>query len=144
MVRNYDPDRAVDPAARDRILRNAMRGPSAGFSQGFEFLVCETPESRERFWATTWPEEVDEALPHLPGMRRAPLLVVALSNKDAYLDRYAEADKGWIDRDESRWPVPYWDIDTASESPRTTMITRRAYFEKCMAAWPAEFAPPTT
>src|SRR5699024_5131699 len=28
------------------------------------------------------------------------------------LDRYAEPDKGWTDRDETRWPVPYWDIDT--------------------------------
>ena len=27
-------------ATRDRILQNALRGPSAGFSQGFEFLVC--------------------------------------------------------------------------------------------------------
>ena len=24
----------------------------------------------------------------------------------------AAADKGWTDRDESRWPVPYWYIDT--------------------------------
>jgi nitroreductase len=45
-------------------------------------------------------------------MRRAPLLVVPLSHKQAYLDRYAEPDKGATDRDESRWPVPYWDIDT--------------------------------
>jgi nitroreductase len=45
-------------------------------------------------------------------MRRAPLLVVPLSNKSAYLDRYAEPDKGWTDRDEARWPVPYWHIDT--------------------------------
>ena len=44
-------------------------------------------------------------------MRRAPLLIVPMSNKDAYLDRYAEPDKGWTDRDESRWPVPYWDVD---------------------------------
>jgi nitroreductase len=29
-----------------------------------------------------------------------------------YLDRYAEPDKGWTDRDESRWPVPFWHIDT--------------------------------
>ena len=42
----------------------------------------------------------------------APLVIVPLSNKDAYLDRYAEADKGWADRAESRWPAPYWDIDT--------------------------------
>ena len=45
-------------------------------------------------------------------MRRAPLIVVPLSNRSAYLDRYAEPDKGWTDRDEARWPVPYWDIDT--------------------------------
>ena len=35
-----------------------------------------------------------------------------LSHKAAYLDRYAEADKGWTDRDEARWPVPYWHVDT--------------------------------
>ena len=112
MVRNFDPDRPVDAASRDRILHNALRGPSAGFSQGFEFLVVETAAQREQFWKATWPPEDDEQLPHLVGMRRAPLLVVPLSNKDVYLDRYAEDDKGWTDRDEARWPVPYWDIDT--------------------------------
>ena len=45
-------------------------------------------------------------------MRTAPVIVVPLSCKDIYLDRYAQADKGWTDRDEGRWPVPYWDIDT--------------------------------
>ena len=116
MVRNFDPDRAVPDEVRDRILENALRGPSAGFSQGFEFLVCSTDEERTRFWSVTWPPEDDGALPHLAGMRRAPLVVVALSNKDAYLDRYAQADKGWTDRDEARWPVPYWDVDTGMAS----------------------------
>jgi nitroreductase len=116
MVRNYDPDRAVDPAVRDRILANALRGPSAGFSQGFEFLVAESPEDRARFWSVTWPPAEDDELPHLRGMRRAPLVVVALSNKQVYLDRYAEPDKGWEDRDEARWPVPYWDIDAGMAS----------------------------
>jgi nitroreductase len=45
------------------------------------------------------------------GWRKAPLIVVALSDKDVYLDRYAQPDKGWTDRSEARWPVPYWDID---------------------------------
>ena len=112
MVRNFDPDQPVSAATRDRILRNALRGPSAGFSQGFEFLVLQSADERAAFWSVTWPAEQDEALPHLVGMRRAPLIVVPLSNKDVYLDRYAESDKGWTDRDESRWPVPYWDIDT--------------------------------
>jgi len=25
----------------------------------------------------------------------------------------AGSDKGWIDRDPSRWPVAYWDVDAA-------------------------------
>ena len=52
----------------------------------------------------------------LRGMQTAPVLILALSDKDAYLDRYAEPDKGWTDRDEARWPVPYWDIDTGMAS----------------------------
>ena len=42
--------------------------------------------------------------------------MVALSDKDAYLDRYAAADKGWTDRSEDNWPVPYWDTDVAMAS----------------------------
>ena len=38
----------------------------------------------------------------------------------------------------------YCDIFASSESPRTSMITRRAYCEKYMAAWPAELPAPTT
>ena len=45
-------------------------------------------------------------------MRTAPVVIVPLAHKDAYLDRYAEPDKGWTDRDEARWPVPYWHVDT--------------------------------
>ena len=39
-------------------------------------------------------------------------MIVPLACKDVYLDTYAQPDKGWTDRDESRWPVPYWYIDT--------------------------------
>ena len=45
-------------------------------------------------------------------MRTAPVVVVPLSHKDAYLERYSQPDKGWTDRDEARWPVPYWHVDT--------------------------------
>jgi nitroreductase len=109
MVRNYDPSRPVPTAVVDRLLMNALRAPSAGFSQGWAFLVLSTPEERSRFWtATTEPSEPD---PWLRDMQNAPLLIVPLSHKQAYLDRYAAPDKGWTDRDEARWPVPYWDID---------------------------------
>ena len=110
MVRNYDADRPVPPEIRERLLEHAIRAPSAGFTQGWAFLVLESPEERERFWAAT----ADDGDPDgwLVRMRRAPLLIVPFSSKQAYLDRYAEPDKGWTDRDEGRWRVPYWDIDT--------------------------------
>jgi nitroreductase len=115
MVRNYDPDRPVPPEVVDRILDAAIRAPSAGFSQGWGFLVLESPADRERFWAATTPEGWGQGQ-WLAGMKRAPLIVVPCSNRSAYLDRYAEPDKGWTDRDEARWPVPYWHIDTGFAS----------------------------
>ena len=110
MVRAYDPDRPVPPEVVDRLLEHAVRAPSAGFSQGWDFLVLESPDERDLFWrSTTDPEAAPDAW--LDGIRAAPVLVLCLSHKDAYLDRYAAPDKGWTDRDEARWPVPYWDVD---------------------------------
>ncbi len=116
MVRSYDPERPVDPAAVDRLLGNAVRAPSAGFSQGWAFLVLDTPADVELFWAATTDPAAGEADSWLRGMRTAPVVIVPLSCKEVYLERYAQADKGWTDRDESRWPVPYWDIDTGMAS----------------------------
>lgn len=110
MVRAYDPTRPVPPEIRDRLLDNALHAPSAGFSQGWGFLVLEDDADRDLFWSAT--TEAGEADSWLTAMATAPLLIVCFSHKDAYLDRYAESDKGWTDREESRWPVPYWDIDT--------------------------------
>ena len=110
MVRNFDT-RPLDPAIVERVLGNGLHAPSAGFSQGWAFLLLDTEHDVDRFWTTsTPPGQGDDAWSE--GMRRAPVIIVPMSSKRAYLDRYAEADKGWTDRDESRWPAPYWDIDT--------------------------------
>ncbi|MGN6752325.1 MAG: nitroreductase family protein [Intrasporangium sp.] len=111
MVRRYDPDRPVPDDVLARCLDNAVRAPSAGFSQGWDFLVLRTDDERDRFWAAT-TEPGEEPDPWLSGIQAAPVLILCLSHKDAYLDRYAQPDKGWTDRSESHWPVPYWDIDT--------------------------------
>ena len=44
-------------------------------------------------------------------MRTAPVLVLVWTAPGAYLDRYAEPDKGWTDRDPARWTAPYWHVD---------------------------------
>ncbi|HEU5271780.1 MAG TPA: nitroreductase family protein [Jatrophihabitans sp.] len=114
MVRNYDPDRPVSRETIEQLLDLAIRAPSAGFSQGWHFLVLDEAADRDRFWRLT--TDSDEPDSWLRGMQTAPVLILALSDKDAYLDRYAQPDKGWTDRDEARWPVPYWDIDTGMAS----------------------------
>lgn len=116
MVRSYT-DEPVDPAVVERALHNATRAPSAGFSQGWGVLLLDTPEDVRRFWGCTTDAE-DLASPDewLIGMMRAPVVVVPCSSKAAYLARYAEADKGWTDEDEARWPVPFWHMDAAMAS----------------------------
>jgi nitroreductase len=104
MVRTF----SAEPVAReslDRILGNAVRGPSAGFSQGQSFLVLTEAEDRQRFWSVAGVAVAESA-------QTAPVVIVPTSCKRAYLDRYAQPDKGWTDRDEARWPVPFWHIDT--------------------------------
>jgi nitroreductase len=92
------------------LLDLAIRAPSAGFTQGWDFVVLRDEADRERFWeVTAEPGEVDG---WLAGMRGAPVLVLCVSDPQRYLDRYAEPDKGWTDRSTTRWPVPYWDVDT--------------------------------
>ena len=136
MVRDYDPDRPVPPEVRERLLEHAIRAPSAGFSQGWAFLVLESPQERERFWAVTAGDgEPDRWLLR---MRRAPLLIVPLSHKAAYLDRYAEPDKGWSDRDERRWPVPYWDIDTGMAALLMLLTAVDEGLGACFFGIPAE------
>ncbi len=110
MVRNFE-DRPIPPELRDRILTNALHAPSAGFSQGWAFLTFEGPEETSRFWDVTFEARKRERF-RWSGLFNAPLIIVPMSSMDDYLDRYAEPDKGWSDRDPDRWPVPYWHIDT--------------------------------
>ncbi len=111
MVRAYDPDRPVPEQVLQRALEHAIRAPSAGFSQGWDFVVLTEHAEREAFWAAT-TDPTAERDGWLRGVRTAPCLIVCCSDRAAYLRRYAEPDKGWTDQDEARWPIPYWDVDT--------------------------------
>jgi len=81
------------PEVVERILANGNRAPLAGFTQGHGFLVLEAAEERAQFWATLAaagkkPEPAEMA---------APLLVVPLACKAAYLDPLRRTGQG-LDR----------------------------------------------
>ncbi len=111
MVRSYEPT-PVDPELVDRLLDLARRAPSAGFAQGIHFLVLEGPEQTARFWDATLAEGDRAGFPW-PGLLRAPVLVLPMSDEDAYRRRYREPDKAASGLGDGSWPVPYWDTDAA-------------------------------
>ena len=111
MVRKFD-QRPLEPELLDRILESARHAPSAGFSQGFDFVVLDQPELVARFWRLT----DDPAFPNPPDFAEtAPTaIVLPLANKAAYLERYSRPDKiAFGLTDESRWYVKFWETDTA-------------------------------
>jgi nitroreductase len=107
MCRSF-ADRPVPPELLDRILDNGARAPSAGFTQGFDFMVLEGNNQTDVFWSLA-SDARWRAAPDWPGLLRAPVIVVPLAHRQAYLDRYAEPDKEAPDP----WTVPYWLVDTS-------------------------------
>ncbi|HSC02470.1 MAG TPA: nitroreductase family protein [Solirubrobacteraceae bacterium] len=114
MVRRYDEERRVPPEVVERLVRAAVRAPSAGFSQGWGFLVLDTPGDIARFREAVTPDVDAEGW--FATQVRAPLLIVPHSNKSAYMERYAQPDKGFTDRSDAWWPSPFWDIDAGFAS----------------------------
>ncbi|HEX7444674.1 MAG TPA: nitroreductase family protein [Acidimicrobiales bacterium] len=116
MVRAFEP-RALPAGTLDRILELGLHAPSAGFSQGWAFVVLEGPDQTSRYWDVTLPSSERDRFPW-PGLLDAPVLVIPLAHAQAYVDRYAEADKAGtgLGRAADDWPVPYWLVDTAMSS----------------------------
>ncbi len=136
MVRSYSTE-PVDRGVVDQALHNATRAPNAGFSQGWAFLVLDTPDDVRRFWSVT-ADDVERPDAWLAGMMKAPVVILPCSSKAAYLSRYAEADKGWTDRDEARWPKPFWDMDTAMASLLILQTATDAGLGSCFIGVPAD------
>jgi len=129
MVRRFD-QRPVPPEAIDRILDTARRAPTAGFAQGVDFLVLDPPEDVATFWRLTddpaFPNEPDEVA------EGPTVIVLPIADKRAYLRRYSEPDKiEFALDDETRWPVPFWDIDAAMAS----MLALLAAVNEGLGGW---------
>lgn len=135
MVRTYDLDRPVPRATVRRLLELAVRAPSAGHTQGWHFLVLDDAADCATFWTACTSGDADSWLARL---QTAPVLVIVFSDKAAYLERYAEPDKGWTDRDEARWPVPYWDTDAAMAAMIALLAVVDAGLAGCFFGVPGE------
>lgn len=115
MVRRYDAERPLPEGLLDHLVDVARRAPSAGFTQGVSFVVLETTTDRDQFWQATTDPDVP-ADRWLTGIRAAPGLILVTASAEAYLDRYAQPDKGWTERSEEPWTAPYWFVDAGMAS----------------------------
>ncbi len=113
MVRAFE-DRPLPAGTLDRLLTLATHAPSAGFAQGWAFVVLEGADETARYWDVTLPPDRRAGFAW-PDLLAAPALIIPLADPDAYVARYAEPDKATsgLGRSPDDWPVPYWLIDTA-------------------------------
>jgi len=112
MCRNFSDD-PVPGEVVDRLLERALRAPSAGHTQGWSFLVLEGRDQLDAFWEVESDPEWRKS-PTLPGVLRAPVIVVPLCSVQRYLDRYSEPDKISAGMTEAAaWPAPFWVVDVS-------------------------------
>jgi len=107
-IRAYS-DRLPDRAIVDQLVDIARRAPTAGFSQGIDFVVVDEPSLVAKFWALVAdPEDADEP----QGVDADPMVVIVLSDPGRYIARYSDPDKIEFGLDdEEAWPVKFWDVD---------------------------------
>ena len=113
MVRSFT-DEPVGKEAIERILDIARRGPSAGYSQGVEFVLVTDAAVRRALSAD--PAALKNAgLPSF--VAQAPAAIVVCTSEERYTKRYHEPDKMRIRRetpDDDLWLVPYWHTDAGA------------------------------
>jgi nitroreductase len=129
MVRRFDR-RPVPHETIDGIIDIGRRAPSAGFSQGLELLVLDSPDTVAEFWQLTQ----DPGFPWDPDdIAVGPtVIVIPLPDAHRYTQRYSEPDKIAFGMDDAaNWPVRFWDIDAAMAS----MLMLLAAVEEGLGGW---------
>ena len=128
-VRSYE-QRPIPRDVLDRVLASVLHAPSAGFTQGNEFLVLDDSAAVSDFWTLT----DDPANPRTSEqeLQLPPVVILPLANRQAYLDRYSRPDKADAGMQQAEsWPAPYWDIDAGMAS----MLILLAAVDEGLGAW---------
>lgn len=120
MVRSFDP--APLPAeVVDRVVAAALRAPTAGNTGGTAWVVLSGADQTALYWDAVTDAAWRASSPRWPGLRRAPVILLAYSSAAAYVVRYGEADKAGgpggadlgLGESPDAWTVPYWMGDAA-------------------------------
>src|SRR5689334_3404472 len=90
MVRSFT-DAPVPAESVERILDIARRGPSAGYSQGIEFVVI--TNERDRVLLGQGFERIASVSGHHNFVAQAQVHIVICTSADIYRRRYQEPDK---------------------------------------------------
>ncbi len=131
MVRKFDSQPLPDEVLR-RVLEAARHAPSAGFSQGFDFVVLATKDEIDWFYRTTDDPTDPDSFHRRHGGGAPACVVLPYADKRAYLERYSLPDKIQFGMDkEEAWPVPFWTVDTAM----AMMLILLAAVDEGLGAW---------
>jgi len=145
-IRKYGSE-PVDPAALDRILDTATRGPTAGYSQGQSYIVVSDPTMIQRLMDEMDRQELElmgnppQETPATPPAFGAPTLIVACTNEADYHRRYQRPDKTLPDGSEIPWPVPYWYVDSGCGVMLMLLAAVNEGLDACLIGVPFDVAP---
>jgi nitroreductase len=112
MTRNFS-GRPLDRHVVDQLVEAALRAPSAGNTQGREFVILEGRAQTALYWEAATDEAWRARSGRFEGMARAPVIVLPFADPEAYVARYREPDKSRAEAGEVEWLVPYWFVDVA-------------------------------
>ena len=131
MIRRFEQKPIPDDVLK-RVLDVARHAPSAGFGQGFDFVVLAKPEELDWFYRTTDDPTDPDPFPGREPELAPACIVLPFANKRLYLDRYAQPDKIQFGMDkEENWPVPFWTVDTSM----AIMLILLAAVNEGLGAW---------
>ena len=109
MVRNFQR-KGVPIEKVEKILTLVQHAPSAGFSQGWAYVVVTGAQAKRKIGEIQGEQDFYSDRFH-KFVSEAPMLIVACVSEQIYHERYQEPDKLNEDGTEIEWPVPYWHFD---------------------------------
>ena len=114
------------------LIDKARRTPTAGNSQGVEFLILDDKSSVDDFWKVSFLGKDKSNFP-FPGLFRAPVLIIPFGVPSMYIERYKEDDKNYtnLGKDTREWKVPYWLTDAAFATMALQLLAIENQLETC-------------